>query len=61
MSERRRVAPWGLAGGGPGATGEDWVIRRSGARERMPGKVTFDARAGERLRVLTPGGGGWGT
>jgi N-methylhydantoinase B len=61
MSERRRVAPWGLAGGGPAATGEDWIIRRSGERERLPGKVTFEARTGDRLRVLTPGGGGWGS
>ena len=60
MAERRRNAPWGLAGGQPGATGEDWVIRRNGTRERLPGKVTFEAAAGERLRVATPGGGGWG-
>ena len=61
MSERRRVAPWGLAGGGPGATGEDWIIDRTGTRDRLPGKVTFEARSGDRLRVLTPGGGGWGS
>jgi N-methylhydantoinase B len=59
MGERRRHRPWGLRGGGPGACGEDWWIRR-GSRERLPGKVTFDAGAGDRLLVLTPGGGGWG-
>ena len=61
MGERRRLAPWGLAGGGPGAVGEDWLIRPSGARERLPGKVTFEVEAGDRLLVRTPGGGGWGS
>jgi N-methylhydantoinase B len=60
MGERRVVAPWGLAGGAPGACGEDWLVRRDGMRERLPGKTTFDVRPGDRLRVLTPGGGGWG-
>jgi len=60
MGERRRNAPWGLAGGEPGAVGEDWLIRATGDRERLPGKVTTDVSAGDRLLVLTPGGGGWG-
>jgi len=60
IGERRRHHPWGLAGGGPGACGEDWLAPRSGAPERLPGKVTLDARPGDRLRILTPGGGGWG-
>lgn len=59
MGERRRFRPWGLAGGGSGACGEDWLIR-SGLEERLPGKATFEVDAGDRLRVLTPGGGGWG-
>jgi N-methylhydantoinase B len=61
MGERRRNAPWGLMGGGPGATGEDWVIRKGGIPERVPGKVTFEVASGDRLLVRTPGGGGWGT
>ena len=60
MGDRRRHAPWGLAGGEPGATGEDWLIRASGDRERLPSKVTVDVEPGDRLLVLTPGGGGWG-
>lgn len=55
LTERRRHAPWGLSGGWPGTTGEN---RRS--TERLPPKATFDARAGERLTIETPGGGGWG-
>ncbi len=60
MGERRRNAPWGLAGGEPGATGEDWLIRAGRSKERLPGKVTLDVEPGDRLVVLTPGGGGWG-
>jgi len=60
MGERRRLRPWGLRGGEPGAVGEDWLIR-DGAAERLPGKCTVEVEPGDRLRVLTPGGGGWGT
>jgi N-methylhydantoinase B len=60
MGERRRNAPWGLSGGEPGAVGEDWLIRRSGDRERLAGKTTVEVSTGDRLLVLTPGGGGWG-
>jgi N-methylhydantoinase B len=60
MGERRRNQPWGLAGGGPGKVGEDWLIRADGSRERLPGKTTVDVESGDRLLVLTPGGGGWG-
>ena len=60
MGERRRNHPWGLAGGGPGATGEDWLVHRDGSRERLAGKTTVPVSAGDHLIVLTPGGGGWG-
>jgi N-methylhydantoinase B len=55
LTERRRRQPWGLHAGAPGAAGEN---RYNG--KLLPGKVTLDARAGERLSVYTPGGGGWG-
>ncbi len=60
MGERRRHRPWGLQGGEPGATGEDWLIRPDGDRLRLNGKTTLEVNAGDRLLVLTPGGGGWG-
>jgi N-methylhydantoinase B len=59
MGERRRNRPWGLAGGEPGQPGEDWLIR-DGDRARLPGKTTLEVERGDRLVVLTPGGGGWG-
>src|SRR5690606_38727801 len=61
MGERRRHGPWGLAGGEPGAPGEDWLIRRDGSRERLPAKTTVEVEPGDRLLILTPGGGGWGS
>lgn len=61
MGERRRHRPWGLAGGEPGASGEDWLIRSDGSKERLPGKTTLEVEPGDRLVILTPGGGGWGS
>ena len=60
MGERRVVPPWGLAGGEPGACGEDWVIRTGRSPERVRGKSTFEVARGDRLLIRTPGGGGWG-
>jgi len=60
LSERRRLAPYGLHGGQPGARGENVLIRRD-EEVRLPGKIRFTAAPGERLSVRTPGGGGWGT
>ncbi len=60
LGERRRHRPWGLSGGEPGSTGEDWLVRANGSKERLPGKVTVEVEPGDRLVVLTPGGGGWG-
>jgi N-methylhydantoinase B len=60
MGERRVVPPWGLAGGAPGACGEDWLVRAGATPERLPGKTTFEVIPGDRLLVRTPGGAGWG-
>ncbi|MGK2948469.1 MAG: hydantoinase B/oxoprolinase family protein [Acidimicrobiales bacterium] len=63
ITERRVSQPWGLAGGQPGATGENWLVPQGdGARaERLPDKCTLRLAAGDVLRMLTPGGGGWGS
>ncbi len=62
ITERRVTAPPGLAGGAPGAVGENWLLPdgdESRAR-RLPDKCTVHLAPGDVLRVLTPGGGGWG-
>jgi N-methylhydantoinase B len=60
LGERRRVPPWGLAGGSAGATGRDRLIRRGGRAHALPAKVTLAVEPGDRVRVETPGGGGFG-
>lgn len=60
LGERRRLAPYGLAGGLQGQCGANWLVR-DGERTPLPGKVRFQAQPGDRLIVETPGGGGWGT
>jgi N-methylhydantoinase B len=60
LGERRRVPPYGLAGGSPGAPGRDWIVRGT-RRRRLPAKVTLRVRPGDRLCVETPGGGGFGS
>jgi N-methylhydantoinase B len=55
LTERRRHAPWGLAGGSPGAAGDNHLNGVS-----LPGKASFTVKAGDRVTIATPGGGGWG-
>jgi len=60
LADRRRRGPNGLRGGRNGAPGRAEIIRRDGRREILPGKTSVRLRAGERVRVESPGGGGWG-
>lgn len=59
LTDRRRHAPYGLAGGGPGGRGENLLINLKG-EENLPGKVNLTLPANCVLSVRTPGGGGWG-
>jgi N-methylhydantoinase B/oxoprolinase/acetone carboxylase alpha subunit len=59
LSERRRHAPWGLAGGQPGAVGCNSLLR-GGLETALPGKFTLSLLPGDVLSIQTPGGGGWG-
>jgi N-methylhydantoinase B len=60
LSDRRRSRPYGLEGGGEGAPGRTVITRSDRSVEVMPGKGSARLRAGDRVRVETPGGGGWG-
>jgi N-methylhydantoinase B len=60
LSDRREYGPWGLSGGGDGARGTASVIRLDGSADALPGKFSTRLRKGERIRIETPGGGGWG-
>jgi N-methylhydantoinase B len=58
-SERRITAPYGLAGGKPGQRGRNTLIRDENEIP-LQGKEACQVKPGDRLRVETPGGGGWG-
>jgi 5-oxoprolinase (ATP-hydrolysing) len=60
LSERRARAPYGMAGGGEGATGENLWYRKDGSVVNIGGKNTVVVDAGDRVVIGTPGGGGWG-
>jgi N-methylhydantoinase B len=60
LSDRRLSGPWGLAGGAFGLAGNASVLRRDGSVEKLPGKSNARLRPGERIRIESPGGGGWG-
>ncbi|MBP7961528.1 MAG: hydantoinase B/oxoprolinase family protein [Caldilineaceae bacterium] len=64
LSERRAVAPWGLAGGEDGGVGRNVLIFRGKdgemREEVLLSKFTRRLQPGDRLRIETPGGGGWG-
>lgn len=59
LTERRISQPYGLAGGEPGASGKNLILR-DGTNIPLPAKGTFDLQAGDILSIRTPGGGGYG-
>jgi N-methylhydantoinase B len=60
LADRRSRGPYGLSGGDDGAPGRTLIIRRDGSEETIPGKTSIRLRSGERIRLESPGGGGWG-
>ena len=60
LSNRRRVVPFGLAGGEPGQPGENRLIRATGEEFILDSCVDLEMQSGDRLVIKTPGGGGFG-
>jgi N-methylhydantoinase B len=60
LADRRSRGPYGLAGGGEGSAGKTTIRRRDGSEEPLPGKASVRLQAGDRVRIESPGGGGWG-
>ena len=60
LSSHRRVPPYGLAGGEPGALGRNWVERADGRREDFGATHTVAVEPGDVFVLETPGGGGYG-
>jgi 5-oxoprolinase (ATP-hydrolysing) len=60
LASHRRVPPYGMAGGRPGALGRHWVERADGTVVPMRGCDSVDVGAGDLFVIETPGGGGYG-
>ena len=59
LADRRKLQPYGLEGGDPGAPGRASITRDEETKE-LPGKCSQRLEEGDILRIETPGGGGWG-
>jgi 5-oxoprolinase (ATP-hydrolysing) len=60
LSGHRRVPPYGMAGGAPGAPGRNWVERTDGTREEFGATHAVAMQPGDVFVIATPGGGGFG-
>jgi 5-oxoprolinase (ATP-hydrolysing) len=60
LSQHREQAPFGVAGGLPGKTGRQIVIKSNGDEIELKGIETIELQKGDRIRIETPGGGGYG-
>jgi 5-oxoprolinase (ATP-hydrolysing) len=60
LSGHRRVSPYGVAGGAPGAVGRNWVERTDGTREEFGATHAVAMHPGDVFVIETPGGGGYG-
>ena len=61
IGDRRMVGPYGLDGGEPGRPARNAIISSEGEKRELAGYVQLHVRAGDVVRIETPGGGGWGT
>jgi 5-oxoprolinase (ATP-hydrolysing) len=60
LSNHRRIAPFGLHGGAPGATGINRIERADGATQDLSACAAESVQAGDAIVIETPGGGGFG-
>ncbi len=60
LADRRSRGPYGLQGGADGSPGKTEIIHADGRREALPGKASVRLKKGAKVRVESPGGGGWG-
>jgi 5-oxoprolinase (ATP-hydrolysing) len=60
LANHRRVAPFGLEGGGAAETGKNWIERADGRRDEFGATFSSAVDSGDLIVVQTPGGGGFG-
>ncbi|MFM7450240.1 MAG: hydantoinase B/oxoprolinase family protein [Leptolyngbyaceae cyanobacterium] len=61
LSGHRRIPPFGLKGGQPGAVGKNRVERADGSLDDLGGNAEVTMQPGDRFVIETPGGGGYGS
>jgi len=61
LANHRRVAPFGLAGGEPAATGRNWIERANGKVDHFDAAFEAQVARDDIIVIETPGGGGFGT
>ncbi|HVH87228.1 MAG TPA: hydantoinase B/oxoprolinase family protein [Terriglobales bacterium] len=61
LADRRVRGAYGLYGGADGKPGRNFAIRRDGSEVSIPAKGSIRLNRGDRIRIESPGGGGWGT
>jgi N-methylhydantoinase B/oxoprolinase/acetone carboxylase alpha subunit len=60
LTQHREVSPYGMKDGEVGAKGSQVLTRSNGKKEDLPGITTLNIKTGDKLTILTPGGGGYG-
>jgi len=60
LADRRARGPWALQGGDDGSPGKAAVVSTDGTCRDLPGKFNVRLKKGERIRIESPGAGGWG-
>jgi 5-oxoprolinase (ATP-hydrolysing) len=60
LTQHRRTAPFGLDGGKDGMPGSQALINADETSKNLPPSISFPVSMGDRIRIETPGGGGWG-
>ena len=60
LADRRKRPPYGLSGGDDGECGRTFLIRGKGKKEKLASKGNWQMEAGDRVRIETPSGGGFG-
>ena len=60
LTQHRKEEPYGLDGGEPGKTGQQYLVRKNGEKVILQGIDASQVEAGDSITILTPGGGGFG-
>jgi N-methylhydantoinase B len=60
LADRRSRGPYGLQGGADGSVGLTQIVHQDGTAQTLPGKISVRLKKGDKVKIESPGGGGWG-